>query len=122
MSKFFLFSKFNRKQSKISDKNDSLFKRLSLNYFGLNILCLAVIVVLFVSYIGLVNDTSNDGFFLDGLENRLVESEESKKQLELQVHGLQSMAHIKEVSEKYTLETVDDPQYLSGQAAVALGE
>lgn len=121
MSKFFLFSKIN-KNKPVVPNSASWYQRISLNYFSLNIIFLSLIIILFVSYISLVNNTSAKGFALDGLQDQLASIQEQNRQLDLQVHSLQSMEHIKTVSQNFTFEDVKDPEYLSGQSAVALNE
>lgn len=121
MSKFFLFSKINK--SKPQDfTTKKWYQRISLNYFSLNVICLSLIVILFVVYLGLVNDTSRDGFTLDDLQTKLSKIQEQNSSLDLQVHNLQSMEHIKTISQNYSFEEIKNPEYLSGSAAVAFNE
>ncbi len=121
MSKFFLFSKINSKKPELPT-NAKWYQRLSLNYFSLNIIFLGIILLLFVAYISLVNNTSASGFNLDKLQTQLSLVQDQNKNLDLQVHSLQSMEHIKTISQDFSLEEVENPQYLSGSAAVALSE
>ncbi|MFA6027981.1 MAG: hypothetical protein WC752_03570 [Patescibacteria group bacterium] len=121
MSKFFRFSKLNC-QKTAAPKAQHWYNRISLNYFVLNIAFVAIIIALFVSYIGLVNDTSADGFALDQLQDQLAAVSSQNKQLDLHVQSLQSMDNIKQVSENFTLEPVTDAEYLSGKPSVALSE
>jgi len=121
MSKFILFSKIN--SSKPTAPNSAKwYQRISLNYFSLNIIALGVIIALFVCYIGLVNNTSAKGFTLDSLQEKLALTQEEGKQLDLQVQRLQSMDHIKTLSQNYKLEKIEDPEYLSRDSAVAFNE
>lgn len=121
MSKFFRFSKLNC-QKNVNQKTLSLTRFLPMNCFVLNIIFIAVIIALFVAYIGLVNDTSADGFTLDQLQNQLTMVTEQNKQLDLAAQSLQSMDHIKTVSENFALEPVAEAEYLSGTSSVALSE
>ena len=121
MSKFFLFSKINSRRPELPGPA-KWYQKLTINYFSLNIIFVAVIIFLFVAYIGLVNNTSAHGFNLDRLQRQLTLAQEQNRSLDLAVHSLQSMEHIRTLSDNFSLEEVTNPQYLSGSGAVALSE
>ena len=99
------------------------YHNVSLNYTSLNIITIALVMVLFVSYIGLVNNTASKGLGLSSLENQLAEIKSQNTELELQINSLQSMAHVKQLNQELAFEPVDQVEYLSIQpSAVALSE
>ncbi|MFH0819294.1 MAG: hypothetical protein V1898_04830 [Patescibacteria group bacterium] len=122
MSKFFLFSKIN--MQKHTRPSTAWYQSISLNYLGLNILGLILLVVLFFSYIVLVNNTASDGFVLDGLETQVARLEDSNNKLEFQKDNLESMEHVASLSVNYNLQSAQGGvEYLSLQpATVALSE
>lgn len=119
MSKFFLFSHINKQKPQINTKTPWYHK---FNYFHLNVGCLLLIGVLFVSYIWVANDTANAGFNMDKLQSKLDTIAEQNRQLEVSVQQLQSMDHIKKLSENYSLEPINDAQYITANDSVALNK
>lgn len=120
MSKFFLFSKHNMQKRQPTTKK--WYHDFAGNYFQLNAICLVSLIVLFISYIGLVNYTSSDGFEVSQMQKKIETIEEANRELELTVQNLQSMEHIKTISENLNFEQVKDVAFLSSSSAMALNE
>jgi len=121
MSKFLLFSKINA-QKPVTPRTKKWYYNLTSNYFRLNIICLGVLIVLFVVYIGLVNTTTSADYELSKMQKKIESIESQNRELELTTESLQSMENIKQLKENFALQEVEQVSYLGGSSAVALSE
>lgn len=121
MSKFLLFSKINA-QKPATPRTKKWYYNFTSNYFRLNIICLGILIVLFVAYIGLVNTAASADYELSKIQKKIDSIESQNRELELTVESLQSMENIKQLKEDFALKDVETVSYLGGSSAVALSE
>jgi cell division protein FtsL len=121
MSKFLLFSKINA-QKPVTPHTKKWYYKFTSNYFRLNIICLGVLIVLFIAYIGLINTTTSASYELTKIQEKIETMESQNRELELSVESLQSMEHIKDIKENFALTEVEEVSYLGGTSTVALSE
>lgn len=121
MSKFFLFSRHNRKKHAHVKKQGKVVK-FALNFKNVNYIIVGLVILLGTVYIGIVNSTADKGFEVDEMQNKIVELKKDNKTLELEVSSAQSMQNIKRAANDMQLVEITEAEYVSGSSAMALGE
>lgn len=123
MSKFILFSKLNRKKEKtvLKVKGSRWYSFVQNQHKFLNILMVALIISLGVSYLFSVNQTASRGFEVSSLEEEVETLAQQNKKLELEASELLSMSNVQEVSQDMNLVPVERVEYLR-DSMVALSD
>ena len=87
--------------------------RLAARVRAANILLICGTVALFVGYLALNNRTTADSFEIRSLERRIVELEEAKRSLDLEMLDRQAMGNIESRVRELGFVPVEDVSYLT---------
>lgn len=97
-------------------------KTLFSNTLVVNIAMLSLFVVMGVGYLGIVNSAASDTFHVYDLSQRIDDTTQANRDLELAISEVQSLQHVKSMSEQYALIPTTGAEYLDLNSAVALSE
>lgn len=112
MSKFILFSSFNRKKIQANLEGRNWYRWVWRNHKFLNLLSIAAIISLGLCYLISVNQAASGGFQVTELEQRVAELQQANEKIELQISETLSMSAVKEASTDLDLVAVEDVDYL----------
>ena len=85
---------------------------MKVSFKTLNIVVVALIVVIGVSYLVQINSLATKGYQIEELENRITELQQEQADLELEALSLQSMGVVKEKVDNLGMVLAGESDYL----------
>ncbi len=87
--------------------------RATMRRLSLNVVLLALIIFIGISYLYYINQTATGGFDIKGLESSIEQLTKENKTLEIEAAKLRSLSHIEQASQELEMVATARIEYLS---------